>query len=68
MEPHRPPSRRGRPPRSLDLTSAQTAFRADGRVRFPFFAFENTSSNRLELSLSVWFRTDELIARNWIER
>jgi len=53
---------------SLDLTSAQTAFRADGRVRFPFFSFENTSSNRLELSLSVWFRTDELIARNWIER
>lgn len=51
---------------SADLFNVQSFRRADGTVRVPFFSFERP--DQLRVSLSLWFRTDFALARNWLER
>lgn len=51
---------------SADLSSVQSLRRADGAVRVPFFSFDQPT--QLRVSLSLWFRSDFALARNWLER
>lgn len=48
---------------SLQLTSQQPLRRLDRSLYVPFFGFYRTT-----VVLSVWFRTDGTLERNWIER
>lgn len=48
---------------SLQLTSQQPLRRLDSSLYVPFFGFYRTT-----VVLSVWFRTDGTLERNWIER
>lgn len=53
---------------SADFHSVQSLRRLDGALRVPFFAFDTSPPNSLTASVSVWFRSDALLARNWLER
>ncbi len=57
---------------SLDLSTTQPPFSVDRdgvqRVRFPFLSLGTWANNATVGFLSVWFRTDAILARNWIER
>lgn len=53
---------------SFDLNTTQPPLDGLQRVRFPFLSLGSWAENRTVLSLSLWFRTDVALARNWIER
>ncbi|MDP1829357.1 MAG: hypothetical protein Q8L48_39190 [Archangium sp.] len=54
---------------SLEMNTTQPPLSGDrSSVRFPFLSLGNWANNTTVLFLSVWFRTDATLARNWIER
>ena len=57
---------------SLEVDTTQTPLFVDRdgvqRVRFPFLSLGAWADNATVFFLSVWFRTDVALARNWIER
>ena len=57
---------------SFETNTTQTPLFIDRdgtrRVRFPFLSLGSWADNATVLFLSVWFRTDVALARNWIER
>lgn len=57
---------------SLDLSTSQPPFFIDRdgvrRVRFPFLSLGTWANNTTVFFLGLWFSTDAVLARNWIER
>ena len=45
-----------------------TASTGQRALRFPFLSFGAWADNTTVLFLSLWFRTDPVLSRNWIER